>query len=162
MDIFLICRYDGHLWQLSNPFPVEICEVNDRFSIPYSLDSNESLFIAMPLEKNDLDTTLSCRYIRHISNDDDISQITFANPGYYDWIIKNAISKEIIAKGRCIVLPQGTRNCRFYQVCYSIDSFTPRCPLILIIIVVVQKKKFQESPFSDLFSLNYQRLMKRM
>ena len=109
-----ITRYDGHFWQFTSAFPVTIVEVNDSMILPFSLQSNESLIIASPQKDNDLDIDLSCRHFKQYNTTDNLP--SFSLPGYYDWIVMNNHSEEIINKGRFIVLPSGTKQHHFYEV----------------------------------------------
>ena len=67
----LICRYDGHDWQLSSPFPVHIQEVGEDMVIEISKsaigDSHYSFYYTLPWENSISDTDLSSRIIMHCS-----------------------------------------------------------------------------------------------
>lgn len=102
------------MWQLTSPFPVTIAEIGTSFSIPKTIPADGLLFIASPIYDNDMDTHLSCRYIQQYSTQSEFPR--FSLPGYYDWIVMNDVSHEIVSKGRYIVLPAGTKQNQFYEV----------------------------------------------
>lgn len=110
------------MWQLTSPFPVTIVEIGTSLSIPETGLSDGHLFIASPIQDNDMDTHLSCRYIQQYSTQSEFPR--FSLPGYYDWIVMNDVSHEIVSKGRYIVLPAGTRQNQFYEVLLEYQLYT--------------------------------------
>ena len=78
---------------------------------------------------NDLDIDLSCRHFKQYNTTDNLP--SFSLPGYYDWIVMNNHSEEIINKGRFIVLPSGTKQHHFYEVFFLFLCIITRFLVIL-------------------------------
>lgn len=113
LNVVSLCRYDGHTWQLSSPFPTTVAEVDDPFILP-ELQEGFIAYVACPIPSNELEMTLNNRIIRQVSPD---CLPALSLPGYYDWVIMDA-NKEIHSKGRYVVLPKGTNQHSFYQVAF--------------------------------------------